>query len=584
MIPHVGSYCLGGASAKQPHLWRALVVGCIGIAICAAGCEGELASIQTTTAKCDSHGDCGAGKQCEPAIGGCVDPTPPKGPLAISLTPPAGSELAKDQRLDVTLLGGSQFNATLYPVLQVHGTVSEIGAKPGEFIPCNILLESEGSIPGTVLSSSTAAQAQLLDGLDATFVIDVIPGRTYVIQIDPEDPQRPTEIWVRTFQPGNERLDIQLPTKSGPNAYPRIVGTIHDVGNLDNEGNALPLGGVQVEAQSTDLAIDGIKGYKLTSTIAITDPGSGAYSLLVPAYPATYKLRLNATTEMSGKLISKLQTDPKYYNIEVLGEAAEEVKTDALLVKTRPAIQCVFRLEGTTHEGAEIELESGAIFANGVLDDGGTHSTQGKIGPPSPGVWATELLEGSYTITVLPTPGTPLAGTQQTIEFSASQPQVTLELSPRTEVKGYVEGWDKTPLVGVDVVAVRQNPIFQYAVPNYAATNEKGAFTQWLDPGEYVFIVTPKSGTPYPRFVDKVRVVDGKSTAIKITVPAPQMILGSITGESGDGIKNVNVSAYRLEQQPSKNSGLTVLEDVRLLGTALTDEQGLYILLTSPAE
>ncbi|NUN14030.1 MAG: hypothetical protein HUU55_10395 [Myxococcales bacterium] len=551
---------------------------------CLGGCEGEQASIQTKPTSCNDHDDCGTGKQCEPAIGGCMDPTPPQGPLAIALTPPAGSELAKDQRLNVTLLGGNQFNATLYPVLKIKGTVAEIGAGPGQYIPCNILLESEGSIPGTTLTSSTVAQATFLDGVDATFVVDVIPGRPYVIQVDPEDPERPTEVLSRVFQPGNDHLDIQLPTKSGPNAYPRISGTIHDVGNLDSEGNALPLGGVQVEAQSTEFTLDGTKGYKLTSTIAITDPNTGAYSLLVPAYPATYKLRLNTTTEMSGKLIAKLQTDPKYYNIEVQGTPAEEIKTDALLVKTRPAVKGVFRLEGTTYDGAEIDLESGAIFANGVLDDGGTHSAQGKIGPPNPGVWETELLEGSYTVTVLPTPGTPLSGTQQTIIFSASQPQVTLQLSPRTEVKGYVEGWDKKPLVGVDVVAVRQNPIFQYAVPNYAVTNEKGTFNLWLDPGEYVFIVAPRPDTPYPRFVDKIRVVEGKSTAIKITVPAPQVIYGSVTEELGNGVEDVTVSAYRLVKQPSKNSGLTVLEDVRLLGTALTDDQGLYILLTSPGD
>jgi protocatechuate 3,4-dioxygenase beta subunit len=530
---------------------------------------------------CSGAGDCPSGLACSSGLGACYDPSHTTEAFAFQVLPPSDSPLVGDQRTEVTLHGDNQYNIQLSEAVIVKGLVPEKGNPVTPSVPAQIVAETPGDIPGTVLRANAKAIGGVYDD-NSAFTLRLIPGRPYDIRVFPEDEGRPPEHLQRTFQVGDSTLIIELPQKKGPAAYPIIRGTVHDAAFANEKGEAPPLGHVQVVAFEAAAPDSDVPPIGLTSTLATTESKQGGFELRVPARPAWYVLQLTSTSQMEGRLIPKTQTDPVLSVVQVTGEYGESKDVGPLVVESFPAATVSIDVYGIEADGSSVAVADAKVTAKAMIGLG-AFTTQGTTAASPAGRWSGQVIAGTYDVTVKPPATSPFRSRTVTMDLAEGQGVKGIELERRVEVDGVVTGWDGAPVAGASVRAFVQDAGAD-SVPDYQTkTDEDGRFSWFIDPGPWSVLAIPPAGSPYPRVPAQLIEFEGERQTVELELPLPRLIQGSVTGPGGEPVSGVAVEVYRTAGDEVGCLVACPGAAPLLLGEALTDEQGDYRLLV-PAE
>ena len=525
---------------------------------------------------CSANNDCPGALKCSSAYAICHDASPLDMDVAVQLTPPADSGLVQDQRASVSFHGSNQFNATLDDAVRVKGRILEENNLLSASVPGQVIAETDGDIPGTVLRTQTFASEGVGEDGHA-FALDVIPGRPYRISFFPSDEDRPPHFFWQTFQFGEEDLLIVIPQLNGPSAYPMIRGSVLDATEFDAEGNNEPLGDVEVVALripnwGEPLSLD------LVSSPSITDSKLGMFTLRVGTEPADYRLFLAPLAPTSsGKILPHMLTDPEA-PIHIDGELGSLINLGSLHVEPLPAVPAVLNVVGETEEGEQIPLVNAMLTLHAQLGGEKSHTVHALTSDDPEGVWLGLVLQGTYTAIIDPPPASPFGRSIQEITLNAAAPAHTLILGPRTEATGTVTSWNGSPVPHCIITALNDSTPSAADLPPQVVTGDDGTWNLSLDPGKYTFVVAPSPATPHPRHVTTSRTVEGPTSAQPIALPPPHIVHGLVTDTAGEPAADVTVSLY--ESTLSETAIHEPLGDQRyLLGEGITNDQGHYQLL-----
>lgn len=547
--------------------------------------------------QCLSDNDCPDGLRCASDLGFCYDPTPILKPLAVQLIPPAGKSLVTDQRASVVLWGDNTFSAAMSSALVVKGLIHDTSNKLPHSIAAQVSAATPGDVTGTTLRSDAASGPGLLEGGHG-FTLAVIPDRQYLITVSPTDARRPPVQLSRKFSTGDATLDLALP---GLHEYPVVCGFLTDGKDSDKDGLPDPLYGVRVQAIEVRAAGSEDSMPLRTSSVAVTSPmtqddadrrcAAGELELRFPQEPANYVLQLEPASpdpeqpDLVPALIPKLTVDPALWTIQIAGTAGEMAPNlqTILVAPPKPAI-VKLTIRGKVAGGATVPIAGAAVMLKGIVDQDGVFTAHGETGDD--GLWTGQILPGSYTVTITPPPDAEYATTVKEMDIEASGAEATIACSARARVSGRVTGYDGRDLSECTLRAVQIGAPAIGAEPVTALTDGEGRYELWLDPGSWGLVAIPIGDSGYPRLVD--RALSGLNPGVKVThdflIPAPRLVKGSITSSTGQPVTGVTVEFYDLQVEPGAGSDAPSpgLDQLRLLGYGVTDENGAYRALLSP--
>ncbi len=538
------------------------------------GCEDEL-DRTSTTAYCDAGQACIAPLTCSTSLGVCTKGKIVNRPLSAEFIPPVDTGLSRDQRYDIALVGDNQYNTALSASLEIGGVIKELGNPLIASVPAEVIAETPGDIPGTVLRSEVNA----IEGLDESyqaFRMSVIPGREYLLSVYPKDEERPPHFIRQSFQQGDSEILITLPQKEGPYAYPMIQGTLHNLEDLNNQGDSNPLAGAEVTAFSVPKSPDDTP---LLSAANQTDTKLGLFQLRVPAESASYRLRVEPGAAITGDYLlpTILTSGDAPYVIDITGEYGEVVDIMERPVVPLPTVPTLLRVEAAS----TLEPIVGATFSlKATLSPESTTSAYGVTSDTPAGVWQGFVIPATYTAEVRPPLGSSYGSIVREVTISADDPEETFTLPLRTAYTGQVVGWDGAIVPGAQVFAILQASTDFIRAPLTGEANDEGAAKLYLDPGLYTFVVVPPKDSPYPRVIIRDQIVQGDALEQVLELPAPQMIQGVITDAEGTPVSDVSVEFYPRDMP----DGQSLHSLARLLGTGFTDDGGRYTVLIPPAE
>ena len=557
------------------------ILFCLFVGLGSWGCSaGPDASGTPFVPMCATSGGCPGQLACSNELYLCYDSSPAEVVVAAELIPPAGSGLVTDHRSSVSFHGENQFNATLSPALKVHGVVQEID-NPLSSIPARIVAETPGDIPGSMLRTEVFA----IEGLNennASFTLNVIAGREYLLSIFPEDENRPPHMLTRTFQPGEDMLVLTLPQLEGPYSYPRISGSMLDETELDESGQPVALANIQVVATRVNTEEQGEEEdvfLSYMSTISKTDSKLGLFEIRVPALPAHYQLRIESVGEPGSKVVPKTKTDTETFGIEISGEYGEHINLGPILLEPLPTVPAVIHVNSVDENGEEVPVAGAALTLTNSLSPESSFTMSVLSASEPAGTWQGNVLQGTYTVDVIPPQNSPYARRKKTMVIDSANPLHDIPLERRTRLQGEVKGWDHELVSGALVLAVNKS-LDTYALPQQAQTDEFGVFTLWLDPGPHAFVVIPPPSAPYPRLIIDQEEISGEEMAVSLLLPVPHIVQGVVTNAEGEPAPEVTVVFHQLSHTDDPAHTVSSFGDIRdILGEGITDDYGHYSLL-----
>jgi len=192
-----------------------------------------------------------------------------------------------------------------------------------------------------------------------------------------------------------------------------------------------------------------------------------------------------------------------------------------------------------------------------------------------------------YQVSATPPPDSPYATrclSQVTVTTggSDSDPQyaATILLDHKVELRGTVLGGDGLPAAGMGVTATRVSSLSDCddtaaLGPVSTTTARGGGYVMLLDPGVYALDLEPAPDAPYPRLVldGSSAVSVGTDTNFDITLPAGEVVEGTVFDSKGDTVRSATVRFFEVLCAPDDCAGAHRVEPVERAETR-TDSDG----------
>lgn len=521
---------------------------------------------------CGGNTRCPSELSCALPLGACVEASTLKSEYGIQAIPPKGSGLLTEQWV---IEDSEQEQELLFPSPQrVSGVIKELGNPLAPSLPAQIMGESPGLIPGTVLSASARAIEGVNEDFEA-FEMQIIPERTYRFFVFPDDESRPPQVDEKVFDAGESDYLISLPAKEGAFAYPRVVGKLMTppASGLETDDPSPAQNAVVFARQSTQVNSQGGD-----STQATPETKLGGFELRVP--PGAGQYRLWATSVIDPEEIepivplTSLEVE-KGDTVQVAGEFGEVKDIGTLMVNPRPLTPVLIRVETMD---SRLPIDKASIHLSASLSANESIDWYGVSGSFSPGVWQGLIPPGDYVIDISPPRSSGMARTRQSISVALDSPEWTFQVNPMTRVTGTVSGWGGQLLPNANLLLIQlDSPL---APPVEARASAQGEFEVALSPGQYKTLVIPAAGSKVPRFTTPPFTV-GEITSVSQALqgPIPHLIQGQMLDPEGTPLPNAHVEVYRLDKGAE---GILLHEAIQGEGT--TDENGQFQLLVPSEE
>lgn len=550
----------------------------------------DVRPVATAGGACDVDGDCVAGLKCfQKRI--CVAAHPPETPVVLRLTPPLDSGLLIEQ-FQVTLDAASQavpVKLVMTEPAVVSGTVTQHGNLLAESIPGTLFATSPSAVDGhplTFTATSYLVQKVFPGSSDAHgFELRVQPGYLYALAFWPESQEIPPHYTTITAGVHIEDWQIELP---GATELLHVNGVFVMAGE--------PLAGLRVALQDEQ--------GRVCSTQAVTD-SYGAFALLVdPSAPAIPGSARAATLHFEP--VAAKDPLPRGHMLAIadLDKAALKNAPIALgkldLGNPGPAAPMQVRVRsvsGAKVAGARVtvarELPQSATDTTAKLRVVVTGYADAD------GVFATSMPPGAVTVTVVPPQKSTSAMRVWQGKFQGGE--VVVACPSRRLVHGTIQDIADHHITDSQVslrrVDVDDKGSAADDQPIAAIMDGKGGFSALVDPGTYAVWVEPSKKSGLPRVLaTRVEVpAEGSSEPLKLVLPAPMVLSGSVLSANGKAVSSVLVdvltvkAAAPLSGKPDKlpppstgSSG--VLADSHLLATTVSGSAGTFEVLLAPGQ
>jgi len=521
---------------------------------------------------CGGNTRCPSELSCALPLGACVEANISGTQYGIQAIPPRGSGLLTEQWL---IDDSEEEQALFFPAPQrVSGVIKELGNPLAPSLPAQIMGESPGLIPGTVLNASARAIEGVNEDFEA-FEMQVIPERTYRFFVFPEDESRPPQVDEKVFAPGESDYLISLPAKEGAFAYPRVVGKLMEppLSGLETDEPTPAQNAVVFARQSSQINSQGGD-----STQATPESKLGGFELRVS--PGAGQYRLWATSVIDPEEIepivplTALEVE-KGDTVQVAGEFGEVKDVGTLMVNPRPLTPILVRVET---KGTRLPVDKASIHLSASLSGNESIDWYGVSGSFSPGVWQGLVPPGDYVIDISPPRSSGMARKEQSISVALDSPEWTFQVTPMNPVTGTVSGWGGQLLPNAILLLIQLDA--PMAPPVEARANAQGVFEVALSPGQYKTLVIPAEGSKVPRFTTPSFTV-GETTSVvhAIQGPTPHLLEGQLLDPEGVPVPNTRVEVYSLDKGAE---GVLLHEAIQGEGT--TDENGQFQLLVPAGE
>ncbi len=486
---------------------------------------------------CVSDDDCDSGLSCESLLGACVLPDARPVVAAVQVLPPNDSPWAPAQRLVEAGGTPSSWAISLAPVAEVGGVVRTLGDPLGAAVPAAVVARAPGIIEATSLRAE-ARSSEALDGAGHSFSLRLAPQVPYVIRIFPDDEERPAEAFVRAFPAGPSTLDVTLPAKEGPSAYPRIVGRIVADGASGRAG--APVGGVRVVAVGVEDGDDEPTGVPLVSTPAVTDSKFGRFELRVPARPAHYTLIVDNDPGHDGVgLVLHSEVDLASRGVSLQGRLGEVVDVGDVAVAVWPASKLSVAATAPGPGGAPAPVGSAEVTVSlhdlGVVVQTGTTDAKGHWQGTIP------IVDGAlYDVRVVPPAGSAAGATSVGWTPGDATP-VRVNCPPRALVRAHIHLPSGEPAAGATLDA----SLHANDRPPIQALADAGGIAQvYLDPGAWEFVARPPPGVGAAPAVAMRTVSNGEVVDLPLQLEPAAAVRGVVTGADGQPVASATVEVF----------------------------------------
>ncbi len=515
------------------NVWLGLCAGLF-TAACAAKMTSRLGH-----APCGSSADCGR-KNLICFESNCIA-TGTAPPLQVEVTPGGGRYKVTDFP-NRTFPSSGVLDFEVLPPTHVQGSVLRGGVAPMPLSDVEIVLAQDPALLPDRLPLTFQGRTAASTG---AFDLLVSPGRYAVTLLPPNGEPTQSEVAI-TITASGTNLQIPLP---GDDAIWRLSGTVVALG--------VPV------AFASVIAVDDLTRAPLAQAI-VTD-GAGKFSrMLLPENPPPFRLRVAASP--------KAPLLPTFADSEIVPvDPSWSAKNPVSVDQDVGAFGAATTLTGRVHDAdgnpipsAEVRVATAAIHK---------WHWSGFAVTDAVGLYSLVLPLGTYDITALPPPHASSQMLVQPLEMQLQAGTTTLDIScpPRQSIgPTHVFDADGNSVAGAVVTAERQADNLVPRRTYQAVTDDGGAFTVALDPGDYVVSVDPPSDSAAPRLV--IGVSKSGPRLSNLTLPAAAQIHGTVSGENAAGkddaaLAGATIDFYILSSDRTRST---------LVARTVADAQGHY--------
>lgn len=408
------------------------------------------------------------------------------------------------------------------------------------------------------------------------FEVELVPGRSYTVRIEPEGADR------ALYPPLRGMLELGADGQHIDIAYlaDDLVSVVGDVSSL----GGVPEDGLEVTA------IDAATGEVLSSVGTTgSDPESpGAFEIRMLRGAPAWLLRLAPARDRTG-VFPTFVVDPSY--LTTLVPPGTDIERAQVLV---PTIASAVRFAGTVEYPASIAVAQpveGAVVTMRAEIVDATTNMQGSIEltfvTDAMGRFDGSILPGIYEIQAssVSNPRLGILLERRELRPAAGATELlgsVLSLPARSLLGGVAQAPGAEPLPDTTVRAIATGlPLDGLSDPELArrarstdgVTDAAGEFRLDLDVGIFDLVVEPSAGSGYPWWIETGVGIGGSDRPINrvAELRAPVAVDGTLEGYEGDRIAGAEIYAY------TRHEGRLIA-----IGRVTTDAEGELHLLLPP--
>ena len=599
---------MAGSRMKRNYL----VFICAGLLACSGGGESPgsggpqdqvpgAGSLPVPEPACSADADCGSDSGCALPAGVCVA-FAGEGQVFSVLVNPVGNESLLPYQYDGVAVGpGGRLDLTVEEPIEVSGVVvfgpddpSLAAANPSgrpaappnsETIGGFLVATAPGLIPGTQFRSEAVVRVEPKEdsvaiqdpatgiGYKPTFTLPLLRGVAYEIAFIPDFADATLAdlpvFYVSAQFSKAGRFDVVLPSKKEYLAA-RFTGVVV----LDEEGNT-PVAGARI----TGNVGDGTAGTSATTDdkglfTMVLPPGQGLVSLRVapgegsPLFPQREFVYQEGVSQLTGAATPRFVVGPVPPVRDII-------------------LQVVHVNEGSLEPAAQALVE-----ARG-LADGGEASGFGIT--DESGIVELTLLEGVFSLTVMPPSGSRFAAKQMVLDLEAKKDDAVfvVPLGSRQRITGTVIRMESGEGLHGAVVTLQTDQVEAFAGAQHGlqdfsvdvVTDETGGFVVFLDAGPYALTVTPPKWSGLARFSQPNIDLTGGDAQLNVALPESALVRGSVTSATdGAEIPGAQVQFYFTAPDKMGDAYWALDETsfaaaIQLAGSTSVSDEGIFSLV-----
>lgn len=576
---HPESGRLDGCWVNAAREWLAVV----GVGVAVAGCASLGIDTDEVASRCMVDADCGPALRCfDTRICIAIQATAER--VAVRLTPPKETgKLVEHFEVNV----GAQSQSEPVALMLTEPAVVHVRYFSKLAVQGTLVATAPSDVNGSVLRYDAKgyfdAKTKTLDGYE----LRVQPGKTYDLVFRPDADDK--------VPPHYSKITV------GASIDPWLIILTEDSKLLKIRGRLVaagkPLVGLRVHLSNDEGQLTSTRSHTDINGefVLRVDPSATAGRLsFAPADPALPLPQGRMTKPIEIKKIA-LQVDPKPFELG-----------DMDVGEIPPAVQATLTVQdevGKPTGGALVRIQRKLSSATNDLQAFiEVHGNTDKAG-----VFTAAMPIGMAKVAVVPVAAAHAARWTGNLNLQGSAHAITCAV--RRSVVGQVVDYAGRPLRQAKVwlrrVAQADGPTEDFAgvtalgdVPLETTTNSDGKFSLPADSGGWWLWVQPKATDQLPRLLaSKVDVSTAIDTPIKVTVPAPLLLVGKVVTVQGAVVTNAAIDILALQGTPvplrstsgggakgAPSAGAGVLADSHLLGSALTDSKGVFEVLLAPPQ
>lgn len=490
---------------------------------------------------CLHDDECAQGQICDQGL--CSVAGAPSVVLAMHFSPPEGSGILPQQRLQVEVQRGRQVpDIQLQPTVIVSGTVRSAGPQPGGSMAASVVASPRAAIPGTSLRRETmAAQG-------SGFALSLVANTEYQAVVAPERSDLPPVVFELPSLTTHSDHHFELPAH-----YRRLTGRVVVTPSEDAAYPEPGIAGLRVQAFSES-------SRSARSTLGLTDE-DGAFELLLPPGSERCTLRISPTPE-----------SPYYPTVEWTGlDVSARLGLGELALGAGGGRPITVAGLLQTPEGDA--LGDVAVVTFRAELGNGRFETEVRSDPS--GEFKVDLLPGDYSVQIVPPINGPHALTVVQREVAEGRQMLgAIPLRSKSLLQGRVLGPAAEPVAGVAVEALLvgngDTEGLYRSLQTLSATD--GSFALELDPGQHDFTLIPPRYTGMPRALERNLPLDEAGAARDFVLREPSVIHGVLRQPGGTPAPDVQVQVFALTEQGAD-----------LVGEGKSDSEGSYVIVLPAA-